>query len=267
MEENKQIEITTFINPHMFWIVFEKNKEDRDKLEQILLEWNNSFKEAHITEGLAVVKDKQTWKRILIKSFNSNLNKYKGWLIDYGKNLTAETVYELPKEFTGQHAIAHSACLYNTIPLKSVLNVEQNKCIYEKQTRFNEGTIKIVKDYIQKANLITFYIENIYSNILCGSLHLVVNQNNINVIEMLIEKGHVAKDVELFLQAMKINMEKILQNNVYSRPLQKPENFFISESIGRGCLRNIQVSLFIITNFLLFIFSLKHAYIYMAICN
>ncbi|GJQ87963.1 hypothetical protein Trydic_g12893 [Trypoxylus dichotomus] len=229
------VEIATFINPHIFWIIYENDKEDRRKLEELLQERRNSFKEAHITEKLALVEDKQIWKRILIKSFNNDLNKYEGWLIDYGKNLVAEVVYELPKEFMRQPAIAQSACLYNTIPLKSVLDVEQNRCIYQKQIHFSEGTIKVVKDYIQNGNLATFHVENVYDNVLCGSLYLTINETNINIIDMLVEKGHVTKDPELFFQAMKVNFEKILENDI-SFMLKHNENA-VNEGIGRGCLR------------------------------
>lgn len=67
---------------------------------------------------------------------------------------------------------------------------------------FSPGTIKIVKEFIQKADLIEFQPQSIFSDIVCGSLHLTTKQENINLIDVLIEKGHAILDKELFLEGV-----------------------------------------------------------------
>lgn len=81
-----------------------------------------------------------------------------------------------------------------------ILDVEQGKCVYEKQISFSPGTIKVVSDYIQKAELLEFHVKNVINNVLCGALYLQIEESMINLIDMLVEKKHIALDMELFLQ-------------------------------------------------------------------
>lgn len=120
MENNKLINITTYINPHVFWIIFKKDKIKLLKLEQSLQK-QEQFQQFHILEGLAVIKDNNTWKRASIKQYDEETNKYKCWLIDYGSMLYTEKVYRLPQEFMPQPPFAQPACLHSVIPLKNVL--------------------------------------------------------------------------------------------------------------------------------------------------
>lgn len=83
-----------------------------------------------------------------------------------------------------------------------MLDIELNKCIYEKQINFDEGTIRVTREVIRAADTLVFHTQSVLHKILCGSLDLTVEGKHINMIDMLIKKCHVAKDQQLFLQGM-----------------------------------------------------------------
>ncbi|KAI4470751.1 hypothetical protein MML48_1g08768 [Holotrichia oblita] len=246
MDEQNAIEITTYVNPHIFWIVFKRDIRHRAKLETFLQKEKHLLKKAHIIHGLAIVIDNLLYKRALVKNFDKETNKYECWLLDYGKILSTQTVFDLPKDLASQPALAQSAfalpaCLYNIVPIKSVLDIELNKCIYEKQINFDEGTIKVAREVIHAADYLTFHVHSVLHKVLCGSLELTVKGKNINMIDMLIKNYHVAKDQQLFLQAMKLNFNIISQNNIDNSGLSEEIlSHSISEGVGRSCLRTIK---------------------------
>ncbi|KAK9680726.1 DEAD/DEAH box helicase [Popillia japonica] len=170
-----------------------------------------------------------------------------------------EEVYDVPRDFASQPALTQSAfalpaCLYNIVPMKNVLDIELNKCIYEKQINFDEGTIRVTREVIRAADTLVFHTQSVLHKILCGSLDLTVEGKHINMIDMLIKKCHVAKDQQLFLQAMKLNFNIISQNNLDNRGISEEIlshsisnrgiseeilSHSISEGVGRSCLRNM----------------------------
>lgn len=125
MDDKNAIEITTYVNPHIFWIVFKRNINERTKLENFLQKEKHILQKAHVIHGFAIVIDNLVCKRALVKGFVKETGKYECWLLDYGKILMTEEVYDVPRDFASQPALTQSAfalpaCLYNIVPMKNV---------------------------------------------------------------------------------------------------------------------------------------------------
>ncbi|KAF2900607.1 hypothetical protein ILUMI_05576, partial [Ignelater luminosus] len=253
LKSTSAVQITTFVNPHLFWF-FEKNEEEKRVAFEKCISCNarHLSLERHAQIGQTVlIYDKSIWKRAIVKSIENN--SYTTWLIDYGVTYISNKLYQLPKEFQHQPAFAKQAALNDVVNVKHVLGGVKIELTSTKE--FCCGTVKKAKEKIDRAHSIFFGCLIERNNIHLGEVNIIDSNNRLyDLAKVLVEECNLTYNKELFDEALEVN-SKIDDWDIFSSiksitpctsmmyrknldVFQGIEDIVEVKSCGRGVLRN-----------------------------
>lgn len=136
-KEFKLIEITHFINPHLFWFKYVDNssKNHQKNVERELSKFaQKSYNDVRtpalqMNEKVAVyLVSKNKWIRAVIDEYDSSNDFVVLWAIDYGFPFKSSTkfVTALDDEFSSKLSMIVRGGVYGVIPSKIHLNVSND---------------------------------------------------------------------------------------------------------------------------------------------
>ncbi|XP_044739001.1 putative ATP-dependent RNA helicase TDRD12 [Chrysoperla carnea] len=219
--EFELVEVTHFINPHLFWI---NRIEDADTEYKIFYDKLQTFAEQSGTciphlKKVYAFKDpvKNIWARgvieldIDLKVAQSLVNNkirdtsYKVWLIDEGRPIDVSHLpHRLPPEFREKETKCERCILFGVIPAITDLNMSLE--VFEKR-RICEWQISaknIVKELLSRKNAQVFFKTRKYlENVVIGDLQIVLKNKLYNIAEHLVEKGFAFMDEKNFLKVQR----------------------------------------------------------------
>ncbi|XP_060519293.1 putative ATP-dependent RNA helicase TDRD12 [Cylas formicarius] len=204
------VNITTFINPHLFWVT--ENSLDRlnilnnisSLLQKVNLNSNGIFETDEI---VGITLDKKLVRASIEKVFcsaNSDGHRYFCWLIDYGKLIEVDIVYKLPRDLQDISPQSKQICLQGICYLKDVLKLGVTGSIKNVATAIPsqasyDYSMELFRDYTK----FTFEMIGEQNGVLFGDLLIYKDYQVLSLSEELCNKKLMIKDDKVFEEIKK----------------------------------------------------------------
>ncbi|KAK5639947.1 hypothetical protein RI129_010758 [Pyrocoelia pectoralis] len=235
-----EVIITTFCNPLKFWVFEVSNRKQRETFEQKLDQGNFARITSPSVGQLALIHHKNKWKRALVQS---DVTPFTCWLIDYGMEHSADSVYEIPPAFecpiplTKKAALNDVACLQRDCTPSGVRTIGD--------INFSYGSNKRMHDYLENAERILFACHREIGNTHLGEITIITSNSSFELTEVLVKEEVLIRDTDTFIKALKINgsteeFALLKTASCNSKSIKEAFGNELTVGVGRGCSRSLR---------------------------
>uniref|UniRef100_A0A1Y1LIJ2 RNA helicase n=1 Tax=Photinus pyralis TaxID=7054 RepID=A0A1Y1LIJ2_PHOPY len=238
-----EVIVTTFLNPHKFWVFEVNNLNQRNRLERRLAHGDFPRISAPSLGQLALVYKETKWHRALVLSETA---PFSCWLVDYGVDHTADSVYEILPEFACTPPLTKKASLNDVVGLHRDCTPTGVQNVGE--ITFSPGSKKRTNDYLGTAEKVLFTCVKEIGNTHVGEITIITSKISLELSEILIKEQVLIRDPIMFSKAFKMNgdaKEFALLKTSPCNPKMSHDHFdnepFLG--VGRGCSRTSQHTL------------------------
>ncbi|KAF5282457.1 hypothetical protein FQA39_LY17572 [Lamprigera yunnana] len=233
-----EVEITTFRNPHLFWIFETKNVSKREEIEKELEDRTLSIVKPSKNGQFVAVFNDGKWKRARVEL---GIYPYRCWLLDYGVQAEVNTAYELPSHLVHKPILVKQASLIDVVCIIEFLTLHGVNRIG--LNNFTCGSIRIIQECLESAKKLFFKCRNERENVHFGTVKVVNSDNEFDLTEHFIKMNVIEENKTLFESAFEINSENELQDletmscDPVARNLAPILEFVNLKGVGRGIVR------------------------------
>ncbi|CAG9827776.1 unnamed protein product [Diabrotica balteata] len=154
LSDDCDVDITTFINPHLFWVVV-KNKVRKKMLANLDIQIQLSLTEIKNCSGLDIgqmvvaVIDGFSYRAVIEHIDENDKPSYLVWLIDYGTMKEIEKVYEIPASLSKLQHLSFQASLNNAVCMEEFLDYNAVGEVYNVKKPVKNPTTLVIKEALK----------------------------------------------------------------------------------------------------------------------
>ncbi|XP_072397855.1 uncharacterized protein [Diabrotica undecimpunctata] len=178
LSDDCDVDITTFINPHLFWVVV-KNKVRKKLLANLDIQIQLSLTEIKNYSGLDIgqmvvaVIDGFSYRAVIEHIDESDKPSYLVWLIDYGTMKEIEKVYEIPASLSKLQHLSFQASLNNAVCMEQFLDYNAVGEVYNVKKPVKNPTTLVIKESLKilsEGHTFKFKLEDKQKDVALGDI-------------------------------------------------------------------------------------------------
>nr|XP_023020474.1 putative ATP-dependent RNA helicase TDRD12 isoform X2 [Leptinotarsa decemlineata] len=208
MDSLQDLEISTVINPHLFWIISSsdartKTLEEIEKNMNEFCKFKSNVSKINFEIGeIVAVRVKKRLCRAVVEQIKKEKISYLCWLIDYGFLIETEVIFKLPSSIRKTSAQAFQASFNNVTYFEQHLEYDESggPIMVNEPTRTPHGNSRqVMMEFLSQSKSLEFKIENREDGIIFGDILYRDNDDKDRSLrEDLIQRGILIENKTVF---------------------------------------------------------------------